>query len=294
MTDMTDAREQQDFPFDISDELGEVDEWEEECPGVYYVRLSNVTEDQETEYYLVERTSKSISGVARTYGIPLHSSDSLLAFPCNGQRGGKKVLEYEMIRYREKNHLPNFSGDTLLSTAVFGRIDYPEYFGDFPAPTVTPRGFTTRYKALISGVFALETDRCEKMIAVCFPIWDSAFTGFTEKRAEKTDYDRERGIETTHGYLFFPENAMCLALFELLRGYRAMRSCKLLNVPALYNAIWQQYPDYAAVFNREEQEGLHDIFGTIFAELGYPVVLKGSTDYLIPLTIDAGTDFLRF
>lgn len=288
------GREVQDFPFDISKDLGEVVNWDEECPGVYYVQVVSLDEEQDTEFYLVDRQSKIISETARAYGVHLENCDSVIAFSCNAPHGGKKVLEYEMLRYCAENDLKNNSRDTMLSTAVFGKMDYPEYFGDFSAPNVTPRGFTTRYKALISGVFAIETDRCEKMIAVCFPIWDSAFTDYTLRYAEQNELDKAQGIENTHGYLFFPENSMSLALFELVQDYKEMRSSKMIDVPALCNAVWQQYPQYAAVFNREEQEGLHDIFGTIFASLGFPVELNGSVDRIIPLTLDAGTDFLHF
>ena len=293
MDELINARESDVFPYDASD-LGEIAESEKLCPGMFYIRVNSDDPEHETEYYIVDKQADYISGPAKTYGLLLSNEDSVLAFPCNAERGGKHILEYEMLRYKVKNGIADDSGETLLSLSTFGRERYPEYFGRFPAPMATPRGVTTRFQALQDGVFVLETDQCEKMLAVCFPIADSAFSPFTLERAEQTDYDQTHGLENTYGYIFFPNESMCLALFELLRGYRDLRSCKLLNIPALYNAIWENYPEYAVNYNSEEQLGFHDIFGTIFAELGCQVELGGSADNLIPIVADAGLNYLRF
>ena len=279
------------FPYDLS-ELGDIVNEEELTPGVYYVQVNPLDDEQDTEFYIVDQSADYISGMARTYGFPLESS--VLAFSCNSLRGGKHVLQYEILHYKKNMGLEDDSGETLLSIAAFGREFYPEYFGPYSAPAVTPRGFTARYKELKNGLFVLETDQYEKMLAVCFPIADTAFTDFTMQFAEMTDFDRVNGIENTYGYVFFPQKAMSLSLFELILEFRELHNSKLLNIPALYNAVWKEYPEYAAIHNHNEQNGLNDVIGVILTELGFPVELNVSPDNLIPLVADAGTDYLRF
>ena len=50
-------------------------------------------------------------------------------------------------------------------------------------------------------------------------------------------------------YLFFPERAICLSVFELGRTYRAMQECPQADAAALMNAVYQDFPDYVAEFN---------------------------------------------
>ena len=57
------------------------------------------------------------------------------------------------------------------------------------------------------------------------------------------------------GCLFFPETAICLAVFELGRTYRAMRECPRIDAAAMMNAICRDFPDYAVKYNLMEQAG---------------------------------------
>ena len=57
------------------------------------------------------------------------------------------------------------------------------------------------------------------------------------------------------GCLFFPERAICLAVFELGRTYRAMRECPQIDATAMMNAIYRDFPDYAVKYNIMEQAG---------------------------------------
>ena len=55
------------------------------------------------------------------------------------------------------------------------------------------------------------------------------------------------------GCLFFPEETICLAVFELGRTYRAMRECPRIDAAALMNTVYRNFPDYVLKFNLLEQ-----------------------------------------
>ena len=92
------------------------------------------------------------------------------------------------------------------------------------------------------------------------------------------------------GCLFFPERAICLALFELGRTYAAIRACPLIDAAALMNAIYRDFPEYAMQFNLKEQFGGGAPLGQALSGANR----HASPDWMISLTPDAGTDFLHF
>ena len=213
----------------------------------------------------------------------------------NIRRGGRSVIAYEIARWCVRNDMPTPDGESLLTTAAYAMENNPEYFGSFPAPIHTPRGTMTRYKTIQNGIFALETDACERMIAVCYPIADATFSDFTRQYAELTEYDQQTGLDATLGYTFFPEEHGCLALFELLDGFPEILSSPLIDAAALNNAIWQHHPDYAVMYNREEQEGLHDCLAQLLHFLGAEEIEPNIVpERLIKLTLGIGTEYLTF
>ena len=123
----------------------------------------------------------------------------------------------------------------------------------------------------------------------------AALSDYAVSVAEQTEYDREKGIHETLGYLFFPEEHGCLALFELLDEFPQILSNPLIDAAALGNAVWKNHPDYAAIYNREEQEGLHDCLAALLRFLGVEdVEPTAAPERLIRLTVGAGTDYIRF
>ena len=280
------------FPYDLSVYLGTILKTECQCPGVWYV-ASEGGGRAANEYYIVERSSPSISAAAKEYGLPLPHHTDLLAYHLEHPQGGRSVVAYEVARWCVRNGKPTPDGETLLTTAAYAMENNPEYFGNFPAPIHTPRGAMTRYKPIINGVFALETEQGKRMIAVCYPLWSAALSGYTMSVAEQTEYDLAHGIDTTLGYLFFAEEHGCLALFELLEEFPEILSSPLIAAAALGNAIWHNHPDYAAVYNRDEQDGLHDCLAVLLRALGAEEVEPNiSVDHLIRLTTGVGTDYL--
>ncbi len=157
-----------ELPFALPDGFGKVIHSRAECPGVYYatIRKNNFT----VEYYFVTDEATMISPAARAYGEQICTSPVLLAYGLDDFSKGKYTLDYEIFRYKIQNKLPMPEGETIHNIVAFGRELHPDYFGAFPVPQQTPWGDTLRYKVLTNGLYWIETDICQTVMAVCFPI----------------------------------------------------------------------------------------------------------------------------
>ena len=114
------------------------------------------------------------------------------------------------------------------------------------------------------------------------PIWDDAFSEYAMKLA--------RGDADAFGCLFFPERAICLALFELGRTYADIRNYPQIGAAALMNAVCQEFPAYAVKYNLMEQAGGDSPLARMLSDGGQ----GASADSVIRLTPEAGTAFLSF
>ena len=261
--------------------IGELREAEEECPGVRYVSTYGGGVQKGHEFYVVARDAEIISNEAKTYGTDIPSCPGYLLYPLDAERRTRKIIQYEILRYRTREGASDGDREALRETALDGMEECPEYFGKFPVPVMTPYGHTARYKTLMNGVFWLQTDCLDDALAVAYPVWDDIFSDYAMNLAQ--------GDADGFGYLFFPETAICLAVFELGRTYHAMRECPLIDA-ALMNAICQGFPDYAVKYNLMEQFGGGAPLGQALSDANRPA----SPDWMISLTPDAGTDFLQF
>lgn len=281
------------LPVDVS-ELGELCSADLECPGVYHLAVRPEADESmfPIEYYLV-LDNTPISKEARGYGTPLENGQGLV-FPLEQEGSGAKVIEYEIYKYRVSHNLPLPGGESLHSCAVYAAELYPEYFGMLPVPTLTPWGYTTRHHTLASGIYWIETDRCEEILAVCHPVWESDLSDSVLRCARQTDYDTERGIDYTLGYQFFSKEVSCAAVFELLPYHPEWLTDGRVCLPALMNAILKYWPEYAVSFNAREQVGLNDGIGLFLRSMDIEAELSGSVEYMIALTPGMGTDFLRW
>ena len=262
-----------DLPFNLMAELGSVQHAEIISPGVYFLIVEK--DSERAEVYVVTEDAPAISEEARNYGQDISDCPGLRVYPLHEKGSGKYIIDFEVCRYQVKCHLPvEGSTDSLLSRALYGMEEYPDYFGTFPVPFHTPRGSTVRHKVLSNGVYWLETDRCEEMLAVCYPIWEADISISEQELAEQLAYDRMQGINNTLGYLFFPRQSSCIPLYELCRLHPQIEESGLVDMKALMNAILRFYPEYTAAHNAEEAK-----------------YERGS---LIHETPEAGIDFFTF
>lgn len=250
------------LPFDLPAELGEVVAAEVKSPGVYYVGTRQEGDiSKHAEVYVVTADAPAISEKARTCGQEFPGRPDLCLYDIHQLGSGRYVIDFEMRRYQIKRHLPKVEhADSLYTAALYGAEENPDYFGAFPVPFFTPRGYTVRHKAILNGIYWLETDRCEEMLAVCYPIWQTDITISEQNQGEQLEYDRIRGIDNTFGYLFFSKQSSAIPLYELSRFHPEINESGVVDMAALLNAICKSYPEYAAIHNEEESESEHGDF----------------------------------
>ena len=276
--------ERADFPASDAMEaaIGEIRDTEEECHGVWYVSTYGGGERRGMEFYVVEKDTDAIPAEAKAYGTAIPGCPEYLLYPMDAERQVRKIIQYEMRRHRMRESVSEEERESLRETALDGMEECPEYFGAFPPPETTPYGHLVRYKVLMNGVFWLQTDRLKTAMAVAYPVWDDVFLPYVMGRAQ--------GNADGFDCLFFPEEAICLAVFELGRTYRAMRECPQIDAAALMNAVYQNFPDYVLKFNLMEQSGGDRLLSGLLADTDR---ISPSKDVII-LTAEAGTNFLRF
>lgn len=68
----------------------------------------------------------------------------------------------------------------------------------------------------------------------------------------------------------------------------------LIRKSELMNAIWEHAPEYAAIYNRGEQAGLHNGLSILVQMLGGDSKPQRALEYMIALYPGAGTDFTGF
>ena len=178
--------------------------------------------------------------------------------------------------------------------AVYGAEIYPEYFGMLPVPSLTPWGYTIRHRTLDSGIYWIETDQCEEVLAVAHPAWAADLSKSVLRHARQLSYDIDHDINQTYGYQFFPKKESCVVIFELLQTRPKWRTSGSIRLPELMNAIWTNYPEYAMSFNAHEQAGLNDGAGMFLQSMGVDIDLKSSEENMIKLNPDVGVDFLHW
>lgn len=262
-----------DLPFDLTAELGEVNRAELLSPGVYF--LAGKKGAHYPEMYVVTANAPAISEKAWGYGQELPGHPDLRIYELDQPGSGRYIIDFELRRYRIKCHLPEVEGeDSLYTAALYGAEEHPDYFGAFPVPSLTPRGYTVRHKTILNGVYWLETDRCEEMLAVCYPIWQADITIPEQRQGEQLEYDQVRGIDNTMGCLFFPKRGSAIPLYQLAQIHSEVKEGGVVDMAALSNAICEFHPEYTAMLNEEET--------------------KFGRSNFIEKTPGAGTEFIKF
>lgn len=247
------------LPFDLTAELGPVVAADEVSPGVCSIAAGTEETRLYPEYYVVTQDAPAISNKARTYGWEPAGKSGLHIYEQFKPGSGWHIISFEILRYQIRHHIPvenpqENPQETLFDIALYGMEEHPDYFGTFPVPTMTPRGYTVRHKTIINGVYWLETDRSEEMLAVCYPIWSADITIPEQNNGEQLEYDRVHGINNTLGYLFFPKQSSCIPLYEISLTDEKIEESGAIDRAALLNALCKFYPEYTAIHNKEATE----------------------------------------
>lgn len=283
------------LPFDLRDcreKIGLIKSAVMKCPGVYFAHMFATIEHYTGLDFYIVMDNAPISAEARTYGQKLPAHPELLLYQYEGEDYGYKVIEYEILKFCVKNDLPCTEYGDIHSFALFGMEVCPSYFGAFPAPTVTPWGYTTRYKSIHPGVFWIETEQCKTTLAVSYVMRDD-ISEEVFSMAHVTPFDQEHGLDETMGYFFFQEKDICLIVFELM-CYEENMKWDMIDTAALMNAVWANHPEYAANYNLREQYGENDYMGMIFRQFDPTHELNSSEEKMIKITPEVSKEFFGF
>ena len=262
-------------------ELGPIKTANQQIPGVYYILA-----DQEA--YAVADMSPIFPKV-KLYGQQIQE---FLLFSMENDTSGWRIVDYEMCKYMIQHHIDPPPENLLHDLALYAAEYHPEYFGEYPVPLVTPRGYTLRHRKIANGIYWLETSKCEEMLALCYPIWQSELSDVARAIGEVAEYDKMYKLSETMGYLFFTEQSCCVPIYELMETRKEWEGT-LVEKPALMNAIWAYLPDYALTKNGQEQTGKNDLISQLMREFGMDIEHRPSLEKMIAIYPDAGIDFLH-
>ena len=233
------------FNFDgLEPQYGQIKHAELICPGVYFIMTKFNTDRPRFagEYLVVTEDSPAISPEARNFTTPLPTIPRMFLCEYDYDCKGRHVVEYEAHKYLVEHGLPLPEGESLEEARAFGREVCPEYFGQLPVPTDTPWGPPLRHDRLGNGLYWLETEHAGWGLALAYPIREDLMF-HTRVFAALMPTDRERGLDNTFGYCFYPFEVSCIPLFELLE-YGERDWADKIDIAALKNAILKFYPDY--------------------------------------------------
>ena len=155
----------------LTNELGKILQWEEECPSVYYLGVLSGDENRGgLEYYVVFEDAP-ISQEVRTMGRRLETGPAWV-YLLDSEEGPRWAVQYEILKYKTTHGLSLSEGESLREAALYGMELCPDYFGTYPVPPQTPWGFTLRHRPLDNGIYWLETNQCAEVLAVSYPMWE--------------------------------------------------------------------------------------------------------------------------
>lgn len=245
---------------------GDIVRANEEGPGIFYLATKDESHLVCREFYAVfpEASPQIISKDALTYGT---ACGDILLFEY-GKRGGWELIEFELERYRMKRGIAD-KPHSIYCTALYAAEKYPEYFGGVTPPRVTPEGLVLRAKKVYDGIFFLETERCQWMLAVSYPIWNCDLTEYTQRLGQNCKQDQDTGAEEAE-FLYFSEDACAPALYELLACKEYGIDEYITSRQALETALNLQFPAYVIQHNALEMtgHGQGDIIFNVLKALG--------------------------
>ena len=276
------------FPYKLPEHFGEIKVALEECPGVYYVSVSNGNNilGIPEEFYIVIEGTSVISRDALTYGMRIAQSPTLYAYNLDMPDSGHYIVEYELTRYKIRNNIPVEKDKSLLTISRYAMEYHPDYFGEIPVPTDTPWGHTTRYRILAQGITWIETENANECLSIYYPIWEGDLSDFTKEQAKFLT--PKKSIQSA--FAFYSQKACCLPIFEIQQDNTTLKTHVIY--PKLMNALWKYYPEFAALWNIREQSGLNDLSRQFLQEIGVTNTSYTEVENTIFLTEGINSDFL--
>ena len=270
----------------LKEEIGANMTFDERIPGVYYIE--SIREDGfPQEYYAVLDTAP-IAQKLRDHGKKI---EGISLFAWDEPASGWRIISYEITKYKIIAGKPPVNEWQFRDSALHAMELHPEYFGMFPVPFHTPRGFTLLYRTLANGIYWLETSECKELLAVCFPVWNAELSPAAASLARLLAWDAAVGVEKAMGYLFFTRGSSCVPIYELMMT-RQKWDGTVIDVPALMNALWKYAPKYAVHLNGGKAQVLDDELTRLLGKAGQEAIPHPDGKHMIGMLPDVGTDFL--
>lgn len=246
---------------------GEIKSMEEVCPGVFYLTTNRPGHIICREMYAVMPDS-IISEEALAYGESADGGLHIFEYEVDGS--GWELVHYELLRYQAKHGIPIDETDSLYCSAIYAADRYPAYFGGLIPPRITPWGLTLRYKKAAEGIFFLETDHCEWVLALSYPIWSVELSDVAKHLGKQCSLDKQMGEEEAE-YLYFKRDACAPPIYELLDSseykglFKFIRSKEVLET---HLSRW--FPEYVIWHNSMELSGhgISDILENLLGAFG--------------------------
>lgn len=266
-------KENQKLPFRLSEDMGAILDVELRCPGIYYVTTTGNRGHAGREHYVVlrEAVPDIISPEVLAYGKPIE--DGGYEFEHEVEGSGWELVTFEMERYKVKQGIPFENGENIYASAIYHADKYPGYFGGHIPPRMTPWGLTIRWKKASEGVYFLETDRCEWVLALAQPFWSIDISELAQELGEECEADLQLDAEEAV-YRYFRGDGMAPAIYELLDF---KDHCGLLDYihskEALETYLYTHCPEYVLQYNATEMSGhgKSDILENLLGVFGCPV-----------------------
>lgn len=280
------------LPLDLGD-LGIVTEAELAMPGVYDAILECSETGLAVEAFIVLSNAGDISASAKQYGKADPDHPGLLVYLEDETGNTRYIIGYELFRYQILHHLPLPEDESIRSIAAAGAELYPDYFGHYPVPFHTPWGYTTRHKIIANGLYWLETEQCQRGLAIACPKYDDLSDG-ARGLAEPFHGSADQADADAPGYLFFREANSSVPLFELLLVIPDEQMQCGIDWAALMNAVYLHFPEYAAQHNLAEQAGLNNGLVQFLHTQGIDLEPRIDSERFLSLSAQAGTTFIDF
>lgn len=271
---------------ELEEEAGTIFETENWDLGIHYLCASEA--GPPWEEYLVVLDNSPIAAKVQNYGKKM---DGLRLFAMADDSSGWRIVQYESSKYgitsKGKSTPEWFFRDMTLHAMEL----HPDYFGTFPVPFHTPCGYTLLHRTLANGIYWLETSMCQELLAVSFPIWNAELSPVAVSACKLMPQDIEAGVKESTCYLFFPKDASCIPIYELMETRRAWEGT-VIDRPALMNAIWEFMPQYAMHLNGQEDAACTAIDAGFLESTRIDPFPEPHRDRMVYMYPDAGTDFL--
>jgi len=234
----------------------------EECPGVFYLSVRKPDSIVQRELYAVlpSAVPEIISEETIAYGDKIEDT---YFFEYDKGHNGWHLVQFEVLRYKTKRGLFIDETQSLYGAAIFATEQYPEYFGETIPPRCTPWGLVIRHKRAADGVYFLETDQCEWVLALSFPVWSVSISENAQQYGSFCEEDK-RMIQEEAKYLYFQRDKCAPAIYELLQDetYKGIR--KFINSQEILETnLYMKTPSYAIAQNLSEVDWLRFIAGLL-------------------------------